>query len=137
MTINAEAAFQQPLRTEREKVTRIRDLLAPASIDGRLWALVLDGDGRQTPLMIPIEDCPEIPDPAILDGLGEALITLMDDNVDGSGQVLFVVERLGPFGPTHEDRCWAAALTGACARADLRLAGTFLLSPGGVSPLGT
>lgn len=135
MTINARAAFDEPLLTERDMVARVRDLLAPASDPARLWVLVLDAEGRQTPLLIPIDQRPVFPEPALLDGLAAALTALIDENVTGRGQVMFVVERLGPFGPTHEDQCWAAALAGACARADLAQAGTFLLSPGGVSPL--
>lgn len=135
MTIDADAAFDEPLRTERDMVGRVRDLLAPPSSPARLWILVLDDEGRQTPLLIPIDGRPVFPDPPLLDGLMGALTALIGENLDGGGQLLFVVERLGPFGPTHQDHCWAAALAGACARADLSLAGTFLLSPGGVSPL--
>ena len=135
MTINARTAFDEPLRTERDMVTRVRDLLAPASDAARLWVLVLDDEGRQTPLLIPIDERPVFPEPSLLDGLVTALTALIEENVHGRGQLLFVVERPGPFGPTHEDDCWAAALAGACSRADLGLAGTFLLSPGGVSPL--
>lgn len=135
MTIDAHAASQEPLLTERDMVTRIRDLLAPSSNPAQLWVLVLDGHGYQTPILIPIDERPAMPEPSLVDGLVAALGTLIDENLEGDGQVLFVVERNGPFGPTNQDQCWAAALSGSCSRAGLRLAGTFLLSPGGVSPI--
>lgn len=137
MTINADAAFHEPLTTEHDMIERIRALLAPASHPAQLWVMMLDGAGRQMPVLIPLDERPKLPDPSLVDGLIGALAELIADREHDGARVLFVVERFGPFGPTNDDHCWAAALTGACARAGVGLAGVFLLSPGGVSLLST
>lgn len=135
MTIDAFAAPFEPLLTEQDMRDRITGLLAPAINPAQLWVLVLDELRRQTPLMMPIDDCPDLPDPAGLDALADLLTTALDENVDGAGSVIFVRERLGPDRVTADDRCWAAELAGACARAGVEVTGTFLLSPHRVLPL--
>lgn len=135
MTINASAASSTPLLTDRDKVTRIRDLLAPATNPSQLWIMILDADGYQTPILIPLDERPTFPEPSLIDGLISALSTVIDDQTDGRGEIMFVLERFGPFGSTADDHCWAAALAGACARAGIGHAGTFLLSRGGVAPV--
>lgn len=135
MTIRAREASQTPLGTDQDKVTRIRDLLAPASNPGQLWVLLLDGDGRQSPVLIPISELPELPDMRMVNNLAAVVRGIIDETMGGDGQVLFVVERLGCFGATHADHCWADALDGAIARVRVASAGIFLLSPGGVAAL--
>lgn len=143
-----------PLLSEADKVHRIRTLLAPAQHRAQLWVLFLDDQGYQAPLMMPIEDHPPLPDVTLVDNLlsalaghvlGRAAEPPPPDGAEPSvprqrrvqmDQVLFVLERTGPFGTTDGDQCWAAALAGACARAGVRNAGTFLLSRGGVVAVG-
>lgn len=132
MTISAADALRHPLITDNDKIARIRDLLAPAGNSAQLWVLPLDSDGRQTPLLLPVEGRPELPDPATLDILLGELDALMGRRPGDAASFLFVLERLGPFGATEEDYCWSAALHGACQRASAACAGVFLLSPGGV-----
>lgn len=135
MTINPEAAAQQPLTASRDKVARVRDLLAPASNPAQLWVLLLDRNSYQSPLMIPIDERPAMPDPALLESVVSAVSSLAHEQLGNGCQAMFVLERMGPFGITAQDHCWAAALDGACERAGIASAGTFLLSPGGVSPV--
>lgn len=135
MTIDAFSAQHEPLLTESDMIARIRDLLAPAINPAQLWILLLDGLRCQMPVMMPIEDCPDLPEPALLDALAGVLSTAVEENLDGDGSVIFVRERLGPDRVTAEDHCWAAGLAGATARAGVTVAGTFLLSPHRVQPL--
>lgn len=135
MTINAQEAAQQPLATNNDKVARIRDLLAPACNPAQLWVLVLDRDSYQSPLMVPIDELPSKPDPVVIESLLTALSAVAHEQLGNGCQAMFVLERQGPFGITSNDHCWAAALEGASERAQIACAGTFLLSPGGVSPV--
>lgn len=137
MTIPADQASQQPLHTERDTVIRIRDLLAPACNPGQLWVLLLDGDDRQSPVLIPISEVPDLPDMRMVRNLAAVVHGMIAETMAGIGRVLFVRERLGPCGVTNSDQCWAAALDGECSRAGVATAGTYLLSPGGVSRLAT
>lgn len=129
MTIDAYSAQFEPLLTESDMLGRIRELLAPAVNPAQLWVLLLDGVRCQLPLMIPIEDCPDLPEPALLDALAGVLAATIDENADGDGSVLFVRERLGRDRVTAEDHCWSAGLAGASERAGVPVAGTFLLTP--------
>ncbi len=135
MTIDAQSAQDEPLLTERDMLTRITDLLAPAINPGQLWVLLLDGLRRQTPVMIPIEDCPDLPEPALLDALAGVLTSILADSLGGDGSVIFVRERLGGDDITTEDHGWAAGLAGACGRAGVPVTGIFLLSPHRVRPV--
>jgi len=135
MTIDAFSAQHEPLFTERDMRRRITELLAPAIHPGQLWVLLLDGLRRQSPVMIPIEDCPGVPDPASLDALARSLRVLQDDLDDGPGSVIFVRERLGPDEVGRTDHAWAAGLTGACRRAGVSVTGIFALTPHRVTPV--
>lgn len=135
MTIDAFSAQDQPLLTERDMRERISTLLAPAIHPGQLWVLLLDRMRVQTPVMIPIEDCPDLPDPALLDALAGVLTAVLDEHTDGCGSVVFVRERLGVDRVTTSDHGWAAGLTGACQRADVTVTGIFLLTPHRVMPV--
>lgn len=136
MTVAAHEASRRPLTTDTAKADRIHDLLAPASNPAQLWVLTLDDEARQLPLLLPIEDLPSVPEPATMDTLIEAVATLVHSDFCDEFQALFALERLGPYGVTDSDHRWAATLRGACERADVPYAGTFLLSPGGVSVVG-
>lgn len=131
MTIRTDQAAHSPLVDDRDKIRRIRALLAPAGSDRQLWTMLLDSAGYQLPLVVPIADCPQVPDPAALDTLVAALEPELPQPC--GGRLLFVFERLGPLGVTADDRCWAAAALGSCERAEIGYAGLFLLSPGGIS----
>jgi hypothetical protein len=135
MTIDADSAQFEPLLTERDMIDRITDLLAPASSRAQLWVLLLDGLRRQTPLMMPVEDCPTLPDPALLDGLAGVLAGAVAEVSDGQGSVIFVFERLGADHVTAQDHCWAAGLAGACDRAGVSVTGMFVLGPHRVLPV--
>jgi hypothetical protein len=135
MTIDAFSTRDQPLLTERDMRQRITDLLAPAIHPGQLWVLLLDRLRVQSPVVIPIEDCPGLPDPATLDSLAGALRAVLDDLPDGPGSVIFVRERLGTDQVTVDDHGWAAGLTGACDRAGVAVTGVFLLAPHRVVPV--
>jgi hypothetical protein len=132
MTISASDARHRRLLTDDDKVSRIRALLAPACHPSQLWVLPLDADGVQIPLVLPLAGRPVWPDPAIIDMLLGRLVAVMSNLTGGAGSLLFVLERVGPFGELEADHCWSAAIHGACDRAGVACAGVFLLSPGGV-----
>lgn len=133
MTIHAQEASEQPLTTSHDKIARVRDILAPARSPAQLWVLLLDRDSFQSPLMVPIDQRSDLPDPEMIEAVISAVSTLAHEQLGNGCQAMFVLERTGPFGITEKDHCWAAALDGACARTGIASAGTFLLSPGGVS----
>lgn len=126
-----------PLLTDADVLERVRELVGPACVHRQLWAMWVDGDGRQAPVMMPVEDLPSRPDERLLDGLCSVLGGLRDElRTDaGPGGVILTVERFGPDRVGTVDQLWAAALGDCCVHAGMQLRGTFLSTPGGVRPL--
>jgi hypothetical protein len=125
-----------PLRTDDDVRRRIETLIAPALRDGTLWLLFLDGDRRQAPVVVPVEDTPHLPD-GLVDDLGSVLEGFLPDLATdtGPGSVVFVRERLGRPDVLPADRAWAEALTRMCRRRGVVLRGVYLVTPAGTRRL--
>ena len=134
MTNFAEAP---PLMTDAAVLVRVERLVGPAAADRRLWIMWVDGDGRQAPVVVPIDGIPRHPDPSQLDGLAEVLAGLRNELTTELGpcSVILTLERLGLDGVLPGDHTWAAALAEVCERAGTPLRGTFLATRGGVRRL--
>ena len=119
-----------PLLTDDDIQDRVETLIAPALRDGTLWLLFLDGDQRQSPVLVPIEDLPPLPDDTV-DNLGGVLEGVLPDLATdmGPGSVVFVRERLGPADVRAADRTWADALVAMCREHDVVLRGIYLVTP--------
>lgn len=133
MTTPADA----PLLTDADVVARVRQLVGPALRDRQLWLLLVDGDGRQAPVVVPVSDLPERPDPGGLPGLTGLLTEVRDDLATGlgPGSVILVLERLGADLTLPRDRDWAHALAACCRSAGVERRGVFLSTPGAVRRL--
>lgn len=125
------------LRTDADVLDRVRGLVGPAVTDRQLWIMLVDGDDRQAPVVMPISDVPRRPEAtrlsslaAILEPLGADLVTAR-----GPGSVILTLERCGLDAILPTDREWAGALTTMCEHAGMRLRGIFLSTTGGVRPL--
>ena len=120
-----------PLTTDEEVLARVRSVVG-APRTRRLWILFVDGDGRQSSVVVPIADVPRP------DALGRVLrglrAELMTDR--GPGAVIVARERLGADTVLDADREWAAALAEVCRTAGVALRATVLSTPGGVRWLG-
>lgn len=125
-----------PLRSDADVLGRVHGLVGPAITDHQLWIMLVDGDDRQTPVVIPISDVPRVPG-SMVGSLGTVLAGLRADldTPNGSGSVFFTLERLGADAVLPTDRAWLDALTDACAKVPVRLRGVFLSTPGGVRRL--
>ncbi|MDT7706060.1 MAG: hypothetical protein QOG20_1667 [Pseudonocardiales bacterium] len=122
------------LLTDADVLARVRTLVGPACVDRQLWIMLVDGDGRQAPVVMPVSAVPRRPVPRLLDGLAEMLRGLADDLTTdlGPGSAILTLERRGADVILPHDRAWADALVLTCARAGLGLRGVFLSSDGGV-----
>jgi hypothetical protein len=61
-----------PLLTDDDVKRRVEALVGPALRDRTLWLLFVDGDSRQAPVVMPINDLPRLPD-GVITGLGSVL----------------------------------------------------------------
>lgn len=127
----------QPLHTDADVLDRVRGLVGPASTDHQLWIMLVDGDGRQAPVVMPISDVPRLPDRSTAASLGAVLAGLRADlrTATGPGSVIFTLERLGADAVLPTDRGWAEALVRTCESADVPVRGIFLSTPAGVRRL--
>ena len=133
MTEPPSPLIAEPLLTDDDVVRRVEALIAPALRDDTLWLLFVDGDHRQAPVVVPIEDLPRLPDSMVI-GLGEVLEGFLPElaTATGPGSVVLVRERLGRDGVLPDDRVWASVLTTMCRARAIALRGVHLVTPGGV-----
>ena len=126
-----------PIRSAAELTDRWATLLDPPEFAGRsLWLTWLGADGRQLPVVVPVEDLPQRPDAALLVGLGEVHGGVLRDQLGGAGHLALALCRPGPSAITEDDDAWAEALRSALD--DERIGGTWSLhvaAGGAVLPL--
>jgi hypothetical protein len=125
-----------PLLTDDDIRRRIETLIAPALRDGTLWLFFLDGDHRQAPVVMPIEDMPHLPDD-LVNALGDVLTGFLPElgTEMGPGSVVLIRERLGPDDVLPDDLVWADALVTMCRTHDVILRGIYLVTPTGTRGL--
>lgn len=78
----------------------------------QLWMVVLDADGRCTPLIQQIKQVPDVPDPDLVEAL-MILSRRLFDEVVPDGSVAFLWARPGRAGLGAADRAWATGLSTA------------------------
>ena len=117
-----------PLRTDDDVDRRVAALVGPAARDDTLWLLFVDGDDRQAPVMMPVEELSGPPDPELVTALGEVLDGVLPGLAtdSGTGSVVFVRERFGPDDVLPADRVWAEALLTMCRTFGIRTRGVHL-----------
>ena len=127
-----------PLTSDEDVLARVAKLVGPAVTDRQLWLMLVDGDGRQNPVVVPISGMPRNPDARGLAGLAHVLGGLRTElaTARGPGAVIFTRERRGSDAVLPLDQAWAEALADTCRRAEVALRGIYLSTPGGVQRLG-
>jgi len=132
------AADAPLLLTDADVLRRVTDLIGTASAVRQLWVMFVDGDCRQTPVIMPISDIPEHPEVGPLDGLALVLAGLRGELTTdlGPGSVILTLERLGPDAVLPADREWRRALALTCDRAEMGMRGLFLSTDAGVRRIG-
>jgi hypothetical protein len=125
-------ATAPPLRTDDDVARRVAALIGRATRDDTLWLLFVDGDDRQTPVVMPVEEASGPPDREMVMALGNVLEGVLPDlaTAAGVGSVVFVRERLGPDFVVPADRAWAEALATMCREREIRSRGVHLSTRG-------
>ena len=125
-------ATAPPLRTDDDVDRRVAALIGHATRDDTLWLLFVDGDDRQTPVVMPVEEASGPPDEEMVMALGDVLEGVLPDlaTAAGVGSVVFVRERLGPDFVVPADRAWAEALATMCREREIRSRGVHLSTRG-------
>lgn len=108
-----------PLTTDTDLVDMATELIGRA-VRRQTWLLVLDGDQRLSPIVLPIDGLPADPDPEHVATLGARLGELVR-TVPGGAAVVLVWERPGSADVRMQEADWIAGLaaTDAPIRAQL------------------
>jgi hypothetical protein len=124
-----------PLHTEADVLRRIEQLIEPdARCRQSLWLFFLDRNQHQLPVVVPIDDVPDDPEPELVGNLCYIVAEVLGDS-EPEGSVVFVLTRPGPAVPDEGDRTWRDRLRDAAAEHRARIRMTCLATPDGVVPL--
>lgn len=115
-----------PVRSAEDLAGRWHAVLGTTEFGSRsLWLTWFGADGRQLPVVVPVEDLPLAPDPALLIGLREVHGSVVGDQLGGAGHLALALCRPGEPAITAADDDWAEALRSVLD--DDRVAGTWTL----------
>ena len=99
-----------PIRTAQELTDRWTALLDPPVFGARsLWLAWIGDDGLMLPVVVPIDDLPELPDAALLMGLRQVHDGITEAHLDGEGHLAMALCRPGRPEITASDDEWAEA----------------------------
>jgi hypothetical protein len=106
------AIAQIPIRTAADLTRRWEHLLKPPTFRARaLWLTWFDSDGRQSPLLMPVDDIPRTPNPAMFDGLRMLNETVVDAQLREGCHLAMALCRPGNATPIDSDDEWVDALS--------------------------
>jgi hypothetical protein len=127
--------LDDPLRTDADILARIGQLIQPASREWRSLVLFfLDGDSRTLPVVVPIDDVPEDPQPAVIENLCWILSQVLGEQEPGAS-VVIMLTRPGTPEPESTDLLWRDRLASAAAGRGVRVRLLCLATPGGLLTL--
>lgn len=98
-----------------------------------LWFVMLDGERRPLPVIVPVDHVPDEPDPHMVNDLGRAWREILQGEPGAS--ILLMLERPGSAAASFEDHAWRVALRAAAGEHDLAVAAFFLATADGVVAL--
>lgn len=122
------------LRTDSDVLARVTALVGTARAERQLWVMLVDGDDKQLPTVLPISGIPRAPDRRGLVALERLLHGYRPElaTARGPGSAIFALERRGPRTVLPADRAWSDALRVAGLHHDVPLRGVFLSTDTGV-----
>ena len=103
-----------PVRSAEELTQRWLGLLDPPVFGARsLWLSWIGRDGLMPPVVIPVDDLPDLPDTLFVRNLREVSEGLIADLLDGSGHLAMALCRPGSSAISASDDEWAEAFRDA------------------------
>jgi hypothetical protein len=99
-----------PVRSAAELTTRWRTLLEPPVFRARsLWLAWFDSEGRQSPVVVPVDDLPEAPDPGHYAGMRGLNAAVAESQGPGC-HIAMALCRPGRASVRDGDDAWVAGL---------------------------
>jgi hypothetical protein len=85
-----------PVITDDDVLARVAAIIDPAARRQRiLWLFFLDNDGIQADLVVPVDDFPELPDPALIG----SLCSIATESIARAAEIASVIITLSRPGP--------------------------------------
>lgn len=125
-----------PLITDAQVLDRMGSCMARQSPAGRsLWIMFIDPVGVQLPVIVPLEDVPENPEPAGAHAVCHMTAGVLSDAAPG-GSAVIALARPGTGQVRESDQRWASALREAAASEGMTLRMVCLATWDGIRELG-
>jgi hypothetical protein len=103
-----------PIRSADELTNRWMMLLNPPVFGARsLWLSWFGSDHRMLPVVVPMDDLPLVPEPALVMGLRQVHDSILEEQLGGDGHLALALCRPGQPEITEDDDEWAEALRSA------------------------
>jgi hypothetical protein len=133
----ADQLAEIPVITDPDVLARVDEIIEPAARQDRaLWLLFFYPDGTQAPVVMPLDDMPEMPD----EDDGEVPFHILRHfyGLEGGNDLSFVLVmcRSGSLELTISDRQWLAVLEWGITEYDAPVRMICLATPEGVCGLG-
>lgn len=124
-----------PVITDEDLLQRWRDLMGPGGFGQRsLWLAWFADDGRQLPLIVPVEGVPARPEPEMVRNIVQLVHSTIDD-LSPAAWAAMALSRPGPPSTSDDDRAWGRALQQTAAASGVPLRPLHLATPGRVEVL--
>jgi hypothetical protein len=124
-----------PVLTDEDVLRRVDQLIDPdARRRQSLWLFFLDRNQQQLPVVVPIDDVPDDPEPEVVGNLCFIIAEVLGES-EPEGSVVVARTRPGAVTPDGTDRTWRDRLRDGAAEHGARIRMMCLATPGGVVPL--
>jgi hypothetical protein len=106
------AIAQVPVRAAADLTRRWELLLKPPTFTGRaLWLAWFDAEGRQSPVLVPVDDLPVSPDPSMFAGLRVLNESVVSAQLGDGSHLAMALCRPGEAVVSDSDDEWVDALS--------------------------
>jgi hypothetical protein len=120
------------LLTNAAILDRIGQLIPPPAREWRSLVLFfLDGDARTLPVVVPVDDLPEDPEPAVIGNLCWILSQVLGEQ-EPEASVVIMLTRPGAAEPDRGDLIWRDRMSDAATRQGARVRLICLATPDGL-----
>jgi hypothetical protein len=125
-----------PVRTDADVLSRVELLIDPVDrLRQSLWLFFLDRDDIQSPVVVPIEDVPDDPEPDEVGSLCWIIAEVLG-STEPEGSVIVTLTRPGQAAIRETDRIWHERLQDEAISHGARIRKICLATPDGVLALG-
>ena len=126
-----------PIRSADDLTRHWTALLNPPVFGARsLWLSWLGTDGRMLPVVVPVDDLPLVPEPALVMGLRQVHDSILEEQLGGDGHLALALCRPGEPEIRGDDEAWVDALRSALEDGQIDGSWSLHLAAGGsVVPL--